>query len=288
MPISLVLADDSSLQESGNRARGRSSNISVNLTPFTYLKLATALSEQDRGSKIFSGTLETSSTNNLITDSTYTLTYTPFSFLSLDTKYGKQRNLTDTLTSGSRTSTDINTETRSLNLNYNPFSFLTLSSGISQTDTLTTTGTTETTNTANLANQYRLSLKGVGLLMVGPMDISANYNFSRLINRLRQSETPKSNLDAHLTYNLPTGGSLLYDYTWERNQGEVQLGVVKDLDTLKEMHAVSINATLPQSNVILSSIVFKLTFKTINYTDYRTADNSFTGNLLSFEGTLNF
>ena len=101
-------------------------------------------------------------------------------------------------------------------------------------------------------------------------------------------DKPKEVMSINSSLSIISGVSLTHAWQRERNRGEVQAGILKDLDILKESNNYSLSITLPQSSLVLTSINFSLNYKQLIYTDLALPANDFMATLLSFDGTINF
>ena len=183
-------------------------------------------------------------------------------------------------------------DTKDGNLSWIPFSYLTLSMGLAKEDyenrTLQDSTQSLFTNTQNITQKYSFTYKPLPELI-----IDGNYN-RKLTEDLTKTLTPpariKEVLSGRATYGVFTYGTLVYEWTEEKNRGEIQAGAVADLDIEKWINSLSLNITVPQNNPILTSVVFKTTAKWLVYADKKSATraNDFKAFLLTFEGTLNF
>jgi hypothetical protein len=175
------------------------------------------------------------------------------------------------------------TDTFNLNIGATPHPLVTLTSGLNLELFRSSTDPGTKTDSASLT--YRL---GATYRPDSKLDLSANYYLKNTRDNLTDIELPKQVIDAHAIYRLFTYGSLIYDWSHEVNRGEVVSGAVSNLNLVKMMNGVTLSISVPQNNVVLSSIVFDAKWKQVDYEDKITPANNFTANQLSLEGTLNF
>ncbi|MCX5749802.1 MAG: hypothetical protein NTZ10_06130 [Candidatus Saganbacteria bacterium] len=251
-------------------------NYSVRFTPFSVLSLAYGRS--DDKSLQEAGTRSKGVAKNVSVD------FTPFSFLKLGSRWDTQERQSSAPSGSSEIITDLNSETKNFNGSITPFGLFTLNSDyiIEDYNNNTSDGII-TTKTENTTLKYGLSFSPVSIL-----SFSGNYAMKTTKDLILNAERPKENLDAQTTLKIFSWGSLVYNWQQERNKGEVQAGVVTNLDILKVTNSYSFNITLPQESLILSSIVLSATYKEVDYTDYLISSNNFRANMMTFEGTINF
>jgi hypothetical protein len=261
---------------------GRSLSTSVGYNPFAALGITSTFGSQDRFSLTMSGTTESSRINSFLIDRIVSVNYTPWSALNLIGKYAEQLDYSNTATTAGPTLRDTTSNTKGLDINYKPYSNLTFTAGLNLADTNTIAGTAETSAAQSLTSSAGLGTK------LFDFDMTARYDYKRTLNKLKQTETPKSNLKTLVKYPFFGWGNLSWDYDFERNEGEVQKGVVKGLDITRKIHTVSLDTSIPQNNAILSSIVLKASIKEVDYVDNQTAQNTFLARMITFEGSLNF
>lgn len=235
-------SDDRSLQESGARNNGINSAVTVNLTPFSFLRLGTTLSNQNRDTTAVSGTTETT-TNQVSQSQSFTagITLRPLNLITLNSDFILE-NYKNKNELG-----NINTETQNI--------------------------TTKT---------------GASFSPLPIMNVSGNYTKKITKDILKQSETPKENWDAAASLRVYNWGTLAYNWSQERNLGEVQAGAVAAFDILRITNEFSFGTTIPQSSPVLSSVVLSANYKSMVYCDNLNGANSFQGSAMTFEGTLNF
>lgn len=81
-------SDDRSFQESGARNNGVNSTVSISMTPLSFLRLGTTLSNQNRDTTAVSGTIETT-TNQVSESKNYTagITLRPLNMFTLNSDF---------------------------------------------------------------------------------------------------------------------------------------------------------------------------------------------------------
>jgi hypothetical protein len=182
--------------------------------------------------------------------------------------------------------TDTDTFTQDYSMTYLPFVNFKVIPSFKQEDYLNYNDSTASpvyTNTQNQTTGVKLSYTPIT-----PLDFTSSYDLKVTKNLLDDICRHKSILSLGTLYRIFTWGTLTYDWSKEDNQGEVQAGSLTDLDLIKTTNQVAMQITVPQSNVILSSIVFKVSYKHVNYINNLSTSDNFNASLLSFEGTLNF
>lgn len=219
---------------------------------------------------------------------TYTVNYTPISvgYLKLDSKFVVYDRNALAPSGTYEVTTDTESFTQTYTLTYLPFSILKVIPSFVQEDYLNYNDSTVSAVYTKTQNQTT-GLK-VTYTPFAPIDLTSNYDLKVTKNLLDDINRHKAILKLGSTYRIYTWGTLSYDWTKEDNQGEVQAGSLTDLDLNKTIDQIALSVTIPQNNVILSSIVFKVAYKHVNYINNLSASDNFDASLLSFEGTLNF
>jgi hypothetical protein len=90
------------------------------------------------------------------------------------------------------------------------------------------------------------------------------------------------------SYQIFSWGTLVYDVNQERNEGEIQAGVVAGLDYWKATQTYSLNITIPVDNPVLSNFTVVTSLKQVTYNNFKNSSDDFKASLMSFEGTMNF
>ncbi|MBU0687556.1 MAG: hypothetical protein KKB81_06910 [Candidatus Margulisbacteria bacterium] len=234
---------DHAFQETGSHTRGNSDTYTATWVPLAwgYLKLTGNYKLYGRNALAPSGTAEVT-TNTYTFSQTYSVSYIPFSFLTITPAF-TQEDYLNYNNSSSRVYTDTVDQTTSVSVAYAPLSNL---------------------------------------------DVTSGYNLKVTHNEVDGANLHKSIVSASARYKVWTWGSLTYDWSKENNHGEVQAGSLADLDLEKVIDTWALNVTLPQNNVILTSIVLTASFKHVNYINHKSPSDNFDAGLVTFEGTLNF
>ncbi|MFH1387143.1 MAG: hypothetical protein ABIH50_05710 [bacterium] len=120
------------------------------------------------------------------------------------------------------------------------------------------------------------------------LTLTADYNRKDTFNLKTNDTRPKIVVNGKASYQVTTWGSIAYDTSIERNQGEVQAGSIVDLNYKKTTSTISLNLTLPVDNPVLNNFLVVASLKRVEYKNYYNSSDDFNASLLSFEGTLNF
>lgn len=212
--------------------------------------------------------------------------FTPFSFLRLGTTLSNQNRDTTAVSGTVETTTNQASQSKSYTagITLRPLNMMTLTSDLILEDY---------TNRNQLGNihtetQNITTRTGISFSPIPIMNVSGNYAKKITKDILKQSETPKENLDAAASLRVLNWGTLAYNWAQERNLGEVQAGAVTALDILRITNEISFSSTIPQSSPVLSSVVLSANYKAMVYSDNVNTANSFQASAMTFEGTLNF
>jgi hypothetical protein len=131
-----------------------------------------------------------------------------------------------------------------------------------------------------------------GVFYVPTDRFTANLNYNLKVTGTSQVPARhKVLLGGNARYRVFDWGDVYYEQGEEHNEGEVQAGnVFPELDYDKITRTLGINFSVPQSNPIISSIVFNLNYKLVTFDNLlagRDADD-FTASSVNLDGTLNF
>ena len=220
----------------------------------------------------------------------YDLDYMPLSFqlIKLQTRFALT-NADQTAPLGSeRVLTETDTFTQNYILNLNPLPILPLTFGLGIEDyknvnnSVTSPVSTETQNSTMTA-AFTLTLPRLPQLTLG-----GDYNQKITRNTKTGDSRPKTVTNLKASYQLTSWGTLSYDLTEERNQGEIQGGIIADLDLKKATHNISLNITFPVNNPVLSNFTLIASLKQVVYNNFKNSLDDFRASLLSFEGAMNF
>lgn len=135
---------------------------------------------------------------------------------------------------------------------------------------------------------------GITLTPTPLLTLSGNYNQkeTKVIRDLRVSPgaRTKTIIDAEITYQILSWGTLVYDYQDETNGGEIQAGSVAALNLKKTTETYSLNISIPVDNPVLSRFVFIASLKSVDYKNLAnpSGDDDFVASLVTLEGSLNF
>ena len=208
----------------------------------------------------------------------------PTDNMSIATKYSGSEMLTrSTPYQQNETKTKNRDDAVDVNLSYIPHPLWTLSSGLNLDRYLNEDTTGAYADTFNTT--YRV---GATFKPDPSLDLTANLNRKETKDNSTDISRPKVVFDAHATWRPFAYGSLTYDYMNNVNRGEVTAGSVAAMDLLEITNGITFSVSLPQDNVVLSSIVIDAKWKEVSYHDFLTSSNTFNANILSLEGTLNF
>lgn len=245
----------------------------VTYTPFSNLSMSSMWT--------WDKSIEESGAKSRGNSNTYSLKYTPFTHPNFRVTTSLKK-----YDRSSESSTGSDTQTDSLSNNYNltyiPHNLITFTSFLSYENYFNKLGDS-LSNTINLEGKI-----GTKYNPTKELSLSTNYNHKSTINKRTTDKAPKDVLDAKASYKVFTWGTLTYDFSQELNKGEIQGGVLTDLNLTKITHALSIDFNIPQDNIILSNIVLKLLWKQLNYINHNGPMDNFVAQLWTFEGTLNF
>ena len=265
-----------SVQESLPNPKIERSNINIRFTPLSMIALSYGKSDDDSMQE--TGAFSNGSQRNLGVD------LYPFSFLRLGSKWSTQNRFTRSFSSTLEIDTVLASESRDFNASLTPLFLPTLNTQwiFEDYNNNDNTGAVNT-KTQNVTKKYWTSFSPLSFL-----SLSVNYAEKITKDLILIAEKPKTVIDASANIRLVSWATLTYNWQQERNLGEVQAGIVTNYDILKVTSDYSLNISLPQSNVVLSSITVKANFKNVLYTDYLNPLNSFNASMATLEGALNF
>lgn len=251
--------------------------INVNYAPISQLSLALADSDnsslQDSGAK--SGGKNSSLAVNL----------SPFPFFTLGGKWNSQDTLSTAISGTSEITTLLDSDSRDFTATLSPFGLANLSSEIIFEDYANANNDVVpiNTKTQNITTKYGVSLSPLPYL-------SLSGSYTKLVTKdlLLLQEKPKVDLEGTATWRVSSWTNFVYDWQEERNHGDIEGGAVTNLDIMKVTNSYSLSVNMPQSGLILSSVVLSASYKNIIYVDNLVPANNFVASLLSFEGTINF
>jgi hypothetical protein len=207
---------------------------------------------------------------------------------NLDSSFSKSIR-TATAPSGSleAVKSDTDSFTQSYGMTYTPFSFLSLSSGFSQEDYKYESDIEETlqarSQTGNIGLSYN-PIPGLGA--------SLAYS-SKATSTPTEKPRYKENLGISLNYRIHVldWGEIVLSHEEEHNGGEVQAGgSLAHLDYKKTTQTIGLNLSIPQDHPILTSLVFSLSYKMVDFDNCLPGRDSedFRASLLKFESSVNF
>lgn len=208
----------------------------------------------------------------------------PTDNVSLTTRYaGAERSSKSTPYTQTETRSNNRDDAVDLGLSFYPHPLWTISSGMNLDRYLNEDTFGAYADTFNTTYRVGLTFKPDPNL-----DLSANLNRKETKDNTADISLPKAVFDAHATYRPFAYGSITYDYINEVNRGEVSAGSVTARDLLKITNGITFSVSIPQDNVVLSSIVIDARWKEVDYNDFLVPSNKFSANILSLDGTLNF
>ncbi|MDD4179603.1 MAG: hypothetical protein PHH14_06115 [Candidatus Margulisbacteria bacterium] len=149
-------------------------------------------------------------------------------------------------------------------------------------DSITSHVLTSTKNQTTTANT------SLTLPALPQLSLMADYSHKITKNLLTDDSRPKTVTNGKASYQLFNWGTIAYDVAQERNEGEVQAGVLTQLNFWKATETYSLNITIPVDNPVLNNFVVLASYKRVTYNDFNNSANDFKASLLSLEGTLNF
>ncbi|MGB9612701.1 MAG: hypothetical protein ACPL4K_00770 [Candidatus Margulisiibacteriota bacterium] len=295
----------------------------TDITPFSFLTASADHNRQERSSYVVGGE------NPRSERTTYTAQLTPISWLSLSGNYSRSETVPETgkdfATSARTKGGDINWSTLSLNFlkldtRFNYSSTLQQApTGTSGQKVTTITETKSGTSNVNFTlipllpinfsytlEEYRNN-NDIGTVSTETQNITYTANtslsppvlpqlvlsadFNKKVTKDLKSnlESPKITLSAKASYQVFNWGTLNYETIQERNEGEVQGGVLAGLNYFKNTQSYSLSINIPIDSPVLTSFVILASLKTVNYQDFNnSANNIDLAKLMTFEGTMNF
>jgi len=265
-----------SVQVGQENPRSEKEIYNVRFSPFNVLSLGWG--KADDSSLQETGTRSRGGSRTISAD------FTPFTFLRLGSRWDTQERQSSAPSGSSEIVTDLNTETKNFNGSLTPFGLLTLNSEyiVEDYNNNTSDGLINT-KSKNTTTKYGISLSPLSML-----SLTGNYMLKTTKDLILNAEKPKENLDAQATFRFADWGTLVYNWAQEHNQGEVQAGAIVNLDILKITNSYSVNITIPQESLIITSIVLSGVYKKVDYYDFLVTTNNFKASMFTFEGTINF
>jgi len=281
IPISTISAnydrnrtENLSVQIGGNNPRTERSSLSTRFVPNNNLSVAWNGSDNN-------ALQETGSRSNGKSSTTSVSISTPFR-LGFTGRFDASLSEFTVVTGSIETPTDTNSITQDYGVTFNPFSFFSCSWNY-VTQGYTNLSSTVKTNTQNVANRYSAHLYPASLIKI---DGNLNTNVTNDLNT--GLSKPKYVMDATATYKLYDWGNISYGWNQERNHGDILGGVVTNLDLLKLTNNISFNMIINLENPIVDNLTIKADWKQVMYYDFLVPSNNFKGNIIAFEGALNF
>lgn len=253
-------------------------------SPFSWFSTGVNLAKGETIPETGSANKTTSRTNN------YDADYAPISFDKI--KLSSRFNVSDGYQTAPLGSALVKTDTRTLSQSYtlflNPITILPLNFGLTQEDYNNKNNSTTSPVTTETQNQTITASVTFNPPRLSQLSLSADYS-KKITRDLRANASrPKTTTNGKASYQVLSLGTLTYDYSEERNQGEVQAGSVVDLDLKKTTQTISFNFTVPIDNPVLSNFLLQASLKQVNYKNYKNSTDDFQASLMSFEGTMNF
>jgi len=216
--------------------------------------------------------------------------WTPLSlnFLKLDTRFNysyTSQNAPSGTAGTVNTITESKSGTGNMNFTLIPLLPLNLSYTIEEYRNFNSiqTVSTETQNVTYTANT------SLSPPFLPQLTLSADYNKKVTTDLKTKVGSPKTVLNGRASYQIFSWGALNYETNQERNEGEVQGGVLAGLNYFKNTQSYSLSINLPVSNPVLESFVISASLKTVTYQDFKDPSNNIDrASLMTFEGTMNF
>jgi len=288
-PFSILTgALDHNLQErtsyvvGGENPRSSRTARNVRLSPFSWLSAGYNDSNSENIPETGSANKTTSQTFARDAD------WTPISFnlIKLASRFAASETLQTAPSGAVSVTTNTKTFSQNYTLNLYPLPILPLTFGYIQedyknyNDAVTSPVSTETQNvTASV---------GLAFTPMPALTLSGDYNEKTTRNLLKKTSPVKKTLNARASYQILSWGTLALDWQSEKNEGEVQGGVLTTLSYEKDTLNRSLNITIPVDNPVLSNFVISISWKSVNYKNLANKSDDFYAQLLSFEGTMNF
>ena len=265
-----------SVQQSQPNPRTERSNINVRFTPISILALSYGKTDDDSLQE--TGASSNGSQIDIGAD------ISPFTFLRFGSRWSTQDRFSNSFSGTTEIATTLNSESRDFTLSVIPFFFPTLNSEmiIEDYNNNDSTGAVST-KTQNVTTKYWTSFNPLSFIT-----FSITYTEKITKDLILSVEKPKTTIDTATNIRLSDWATLAHTWEQERNLGEVQAGIMTNYDILRITNEYSLNINLPQSNVVLSSITIKASWKDVLYSDLLNPVNNFNANLASLEGSLNF
>lgn len=220
----------------------------------------------------------------------YDADYSPLSFsaIKLTSRFALSNNSQTAPLGAETVKTDTDTFSQNYTLTLTPLPIFPLTVGVVQenyknkNNSLVSPVTTETENQTLTAN-LNLSIP-----LIPQLSASADYNRKITKNLRTDASRPKTITSGKASYQVTSWGTVNYDISEERNEGEVQAGSIVDLNIRKTIQTLSLNITVPINNPALQNFVLLASLKQVAYTNFANSLDDFKASLLSFEGTINF
>jgi hypothetical protein len=186
----------------------------------------------------------------------------------------------------------VKTDTRSVAQNYaltlSPVPIMPVTLGLAREDYQNYNNSLISPVSTESQNETATAAVTLSVPMLPALTLSSDWNQKITRDLKSGASRPKTVTNAHAAYQIFTWGTVAYDLSEERNQGEVQAGVIVPLDLKKVTGTLSLNIKVPINNPVLSNFNLLFSLKTVQYENYLSAADNFKATLLSFEGTMNF
>ncbi len=230
---------------------------------------------------------------------TYTANWKPISFpkIALATNYTLSDN-NQTAPTGNTATPEVATVTNTFGQNYTltltPIAILPITLGYGLEDFKNRNNHPIVASRIDTHTQNTNQTYGVTLTPNQKLTLATKHTIlgTKVLQDLKITPLPKTltktTNDSKVTYQVFDWGTLVYNRVHEINKGELQAGAATELNLEKTTQNYSLNFSLPVDNPVLSSFVFTISNKIVEYKNKSNADDDFTASLLTFEGTLNF
>lgn len=185
-----------------------------------------------------------------------------------------------------RVRTDTNTFSQTYSLGLTPHPLLPIELSLIQEDYKNINNSVASPVTTETQNQI---FRGkVSFTPITQLRLSVDYDRKLTTNLRTNASSPKTLTNAKISYQVASWGTLNFDLGDERNEGEVQGGVLTSLNFQKTTQTLSLNINLPTDSSVLSSFILTASLKNVDYKDFNKSSNNFRASLMNLEGTMNF
>ncbi|MCX5750806.1 MAG: hypothetical protein NT099_03945 [Candidatus Saganbacteria bacterium] len=264
----------------GRNPRTDRTSANVTYVPFSFTRLTWNLAQD--GAILANGNVSGANSN------TYTCDISPYTspLWRIDANFKLFSKYAFAPQSTGEVLTNTDSFSQQYHLVFTPFTFLTLVPGLSQEDYFNHDNAV--INQVYTKTQNQTATCKLTLLPMPSLTLTSDYLLLITKDFVGGSNKNKNVLANRLDYKFMGWGTLAYDWIYENNGGEVQGGILTDLNFTKNTHGLTVKINLPVDNPVFAGFVVDLGYKLVDYVDHKTSANNFQASLLSFEGAINF